>query len=1206
MLRWARSLTAAAACLMAAAVPAHAVAPTPSVTGTTFNSVSVSWTGGTAPFIAAISTSPAFTVTTASGVAASPLTYSPLDPNTTYYFKVQSSGDTFYSVTRTTSTRAATPTAPYFISSYFTAESSYTAGAQVGWLVNGNPEWTRYDIEYADNAGFTGSEILPKNYPPVTMGGLNANTTYYFRVRARGVGGTATAFTADISTATLALKLPSLGETVYESSVTVHWDAVNDGSIQALKSEGYRLHLSTTASELITPASTYFNTSDAAAESVNLEPLDINTTYYYRAGTLNWNGASNLSDTRRFTTLGAKVTGLALVSVTEGASLLSWTALSAGEALGYRLEASSSGFSSPMTEPSSTTYALAKNSLAVSGLSANTTYYFRASSLNQAFTPNYTAALSSITLASPPSANLTTIVPQTDALTVFLSPLPAAPQNATCEGYRLEVSSTAFGGTGVLLSSVTFDSQAGFLSIGGLKPNTLYNLRLGTLNWAGTPNYSALDQTLTLLPPAPAGPALGQVWQSSATVYFSAEGGGDNYLIEASTYQFFNYVHRSSATPSVGVTTLTVSGLEGNTRYYFRAGALYGGTTVYANTTPAYRYTLPLPLVLNAEPFPGVFYSSATMAWTPLAAAPPEATAESYLLEAATTQAFTTVLFSSQSVSVTAASLSLQGLSPNTSYYFRAGSLNAQGTANYSVAPATATLANPPVQQGFSVAPFTMSLTWLPNSNPADTLYLVQISSNSDFRPPVHSSGTFLSSATFSGLVPNTTYYPVVTAYNRFNRATPTVVFSSMATGAFHPAYAPFSDVGVSSVTVDWLPGTNPADTWYRAQISSNTDFSGTVHSSITANLYADFNGLVSNASYYMRVSALNLTGVPTEPAVDLGAALTLPATPYILAEAQTFTGPLTDGFTVNWTANNNSSHTVYNVQVSTKSDFSVVNSSLSVQALACSFTDLLIDTTYFVRLQARGQTGILSPFETAWSTKTVLYSQLNAVALQDSVISLQTSYGLISVHIPRGAIGISTRLQLQPVSAFPAPVSAVSALSPTGIGLSITHFPPTLVLDAITITLPYRPSDLPGGTDRSKLILALYDEGHGVWVPLPSNSDTANDRVIGQTWHLSTFQLMQATSETGLANVKIYPNPYRPNSVSDVMHFTNLTPYARVKIYTFLGELVRSIRADVNGMAYWDGLNDDGRKAASGVYIAFIQTSDKKGNKSFKVAVER
>jgi hypothetical protein len=40
--------------------------------------------------------------------------------------------------------------------------------------------------------------------------------------------------------------------------------------------------------------------------------------------------------------------------------------------------------------------------------------------------------------------------------------------------------------------------------------------------------------------------------------------------------------------------------------------------------------------------------------------------------------------------------------------------------------------------------------------------------------------------------------------------------------------------------------------------------------------------------------------------------------------------------------------------------------------------------------------------------------------------------------------------------------------------------------------------------------------------------------------------------------------------------------------------------------MAHWDGLNSDGRKAASGVYIAFIQTADKKNGKSFKVAVER
>ena len=131
----------------------------------------------------------------------------------------------------------------------------------------------------------------------------------------------------------------------------------------------------------------------------------------------------------------------------------------------------------------------------------------------------------------------------------------------------------------------------------------------------------------------------------------------------------------------------------------------------------------------------------------------------------------------------------------------------------------------------------------------------------------------------------------------------------------------------------------------------------------------------------------------------------------------------------------------------------------------------------------------------------------------------------------------------------------------------------------AITVTIPYRLSDLPPGTDRSRLVIALYDEANAVWVPLPSVSDTANSLVTGQTWHLSTFQLMQSNPGTGLSAVKIYP---------------------------FLGELVRSLKADVNGMAHWDGNNDDGRAAASGVYIAFIRTGDKKSSKSFKVALER
>ncbi|MBI5744937.1 MAG: fibronectin type III domain-containing protein [Elusimicrobia bacterium] len=1208
-----RSLLLPALLLLAGAGSAAAqTALSPQKAGATLNTLAFSWSaGGGGPYIVALSTASNFSVRIATGsTAALTTTYINLDQNTTYYFRVKkaSENDTAYALNGVSSTTmAGTPAMAYSIPAFFTAASSYTAVAKIGWDTANNPAWTRYELEYADNSGFASSILSIKGYPPVDAGGLLANTTYYFRVRARSLSGIATNYTPPLglSTATLAMKITGISESVVESSAAISWAAVN-GPTQAEQAEGYRLHVATTASDLISPTSTYWETAVPASAAVDLSPLDFNTTYYYRIGTLNWNFASNLSETRSFTTLASKITSLSLQSVTEGAAGLAWTALTPGDALAYRLEASTGAFTGAQAALSSTTYDMADNSLTVAGLDANTTYYFRTSSINLAYTANYTAAITSITLASPPSANLATIIPEPEVITVFIYPLPAAPQRSTCEGYRLEASTAAFGAGGVVLSSVTADPQAGALAIGGLKQNTDYHMRLATLNWDGTPNYSALTLTRTALPPAPAGPAMGQVWQSSATIYFSAVAGGDSYMVEASTYQFFDVVSRSSATTSVALTTLTISGLDENTKYYFRAGGLYGGTTVYANTSPAYMSTLPLPLMPDSPPFPGVHYSSITMSWATLADSPQKLTAAAYVLEAATTSAFTTVLFSSQSALSTASRLTLQGLSPNTTYYLRAGSLNSAGNANYSVVPATATLANPPTPQATYITPFTMNLTWLPNSNPPDTVYLVTISSNSDFSAPVHSSATALSSATFSALVPNTTYYPVVTAYNRFNRPAPTVVFSSMATGAFHPAFDNFSDVGVSSMTANWLPGTNPANTWYRAQISSNTDFSATVLSSITLNLYAGFTGMVSNASYYMRVSALNLTGVPTDPPVDLGAALTLPATAYVLPPAQGFSGALTDGFTVNWADNNNSSHTWYNVLLSTMSDFSTMNSSLTVRALSASFRDLQIDTTYFARLQARGQTGVLSVYVDAGSTRTLLSSQLNAVSGQDNTISLQTSYGLISVRMPRGSIGSSTRLLLQPVSSFAAPLSAVSVLSPTGIGLSVTHFPPTLVLDAITITLPYRRSDLPSGTDRSKLILALYDEVHSVWVPLPSVSDMANDRVIGQTWHLSTFQIMQATSEAGLSNVKIYPNPYRPNSVSDVMHFTNMTPGAKVKIYTFLGELVRDLKADGNGMAHWDGLNSDGRKAASGVYIAFIQTADKKNGKSFKVAVER
>ena len=69
-------------------------------------------------------------------------------------------------------------------------------------------------------------------------------------------------------------------------------------------------------------------------------------------------------------------------------------------------------------------------------------------------------------------------------------PLPATPQNATAEGYRLEASEAADFAATVSVSS-TPDVALSTLSATGLSANTTYYLRAGGLNWASSSNFGA-------------------------------------------------------------------------------------------------------------------------------------------------------------------------------------------------------------------------------------------------------------------------------------------------------------------------------------------------------------------------------------------------------------------------------------------------------------------------------------------------------------------------------------------------------------------------------------------------------------------------------------------------------------------------------------------------------------------------------------------
>jgi hypothetical protein len=156
-------------------------------------------------------------------------------------------------------------------------------------------------------------------------------------------------------------------------------------------------------------------------------------------------------------------------------------------------------------------------------------------------------------------------------------------------------------------------------------------------------------------------------------------------------------------------------------------------------------------------------------------------------------------------------------------------------------------------------------------------------------------------------------------------------------------------------------------------------------------------------------------------------------------------------------------------------------------------------------------------------------------------------------------------------------------------------------------LRIPYNESDITG-MNEDGLVIARYDEEKQVWIPLKSKVDSENKQIIAYIDKVSVYAIMGTTNAAkAFENMKYYPNPLQPSKGLNYsrMHFANIPAGTRIKIYTMLGKEVRELEADASGMAVWDGKNNTGEKAASGVYIVYME--DRDGNKKrIKVAVER
>ncbi len=268
--------------------------------------------------------------------------------------------------------------------------------------------------------------------------------------------------------------------------------------------------LTSTAPNPFAPAGAVVTTSDTYNTSLSSSGLISNTTYYFQVAALNNDGAiTAYTEAQGTSTLASPPSSPIFATVSANSVTASWTSPTGGSAAGYVLQASTAANFTGTVYSSATSNA-ALGTLTVSGLWANTTYFFQLASLNWNSIPSYAVwGGSTATLASPPTrlASDYIAVYYTSA-TLQWAALPLSPSSRTCEGYLL-IASTVPDFSGTIISSATSNPALSTLTISGLNLANTYYFQVGSLNPDSVWNPVSLTQLSMQLSQSTAALSLG-------------------------------------------------------------------------------------------------------------------------------------------------------------------------------------------------------------------------------------------------------------------------------------------------------------------------------------------------------------------------------------------------------------------------------------------------------------------------------------------------------------------------------------------------------------------------------------------------------------------------------------------------------------------------------------------------------------------------